>query len=711
MKARMRGRQGVDVLQVVAAEAAGGAPVWLTEVVALVLAGAFIAYLCQRAGIVPIVGFLLAGVVIGPNALGLVRSEAAVEQVAEVGVILLLFTIGLEFSVSRLLAIRRLIFGGGLLQVGLVTLASVALLMLAHQPVQVGIYTGFLVALSSTAIVLKLNADRGVTNTPQGQVALGLLLFQDLAVVLMVLLVPVLSGEGQDALDVARALGTAVAVIVGVLVVARRVMPRVLETVARTCSPEVFLLSVVAICLGTAFVTSLAGVSVSLGAFLAGLLVSESRFSDHAFGEVLPLQIVFSAVFFVSVGMLLDVGFLVTNLPLVLVAVLAVVVIKVLTTGLSARLLGYPTPVAAAAAFTLAQVGEFSFVLERAGRELGLAPAGLGDRGSQTFIAASVVLMVATPLLARGGDLFATRAPVRHAGTPAPPEDPDVPPAGPSIDLDDHVIVAGYGAAARMIAEVLDEVRIPHIITTLSPGGEEEAAAAGHRVVLGDATRYRTLSQAGMERAQVLVVADDDPAVAQRVTAVGRTLNPDAEIFVRIRHNAEADALVEAGASYVVTEEHASAAAITEKVLHGYRLPDETIREQVMRLWHRRRHAPRPSGGSREQDAIRARRLSAYGTVVDTERRMVLASDTPGCSHVNTIHPVLPSAPGCEECLELDDSWVHLRVCMFCGHVGCCDSSPNRHASKHHERTDHPIMASAEPGEEWGWCYPDNLML
>jgi len=701
----------VDVL-VLAVEAGGGSAAWLTEVVALVVAGAVIAYLCQRAGIVPIVGFLLAGVLIGPNALGLVRSEEVVEQVAEVGVILLLFTIGLEFSIGRLMAIRRLIFGGGLLQVGLATAAVTGLLVALGQSWQVGVFTGFLVALSSTAIVLKLNADRGVTNSPQGQVALGLLLFQDLAIVVMVLLLPMLSGEGGSALEVLRALGVAAAVIAVVLVVARRAMPKVLEVVARACSPEVFLLSVVAICLGTAYLTSLAGVSVSLGAFLAGLVVSESRFSDQAFGEVLPLQIIFSAVFFVSVGMLLDLGFLMANLPLVLLVVAVVLVVKVVTTALSARLLGYSLPVAAAAGFTLAQVGEFSFVLERAGAASGLTPAGLGATGSQTFIAATVVLMVATPLLARAGDLFAGRMPSR--GTRVEAVDPDDAPVDPEPGLRDHVIVAGYGQAARVIADVLDDVRIPHVITTLSPEGASEAQENGHHVVLGDAGRQRTLLQAGIGAAQVLVVADDDPAVAQRVAAVARTLNPDAEILVRTRHNTEVDAIAEAGATHVVTEEHASAAALAEKVLRGYRLAEEDIREQIVRVWHKRQHgSPQPAGagGRLEGDAARARRLSAYGTVVDTERRFTFRTGDSRCAHLGAVHPVLPSSPGCEECLERDERWVHLRICMFCGHVGCCDSSPNRHAAKHHERSGHPVMASVEPGESWGWCYADEILL
>ena len=308
------------------------APPFLVQSVALVVAAAAIAYVCYRLGLVPIVGFLLAGVVIGPNALGVVSDPALVNAAAEFGVILLLFTIGIEFSLEKLGRITTLIFGGGGLQVLLASVATMAVLLPFGVGWRPALFTGFLVSLSSTAIVLKLLGDRGESGTTFGQVSLGLLIFQDLAIIVMVLLVPMLAGTGGSGLDLVAALGKALAIILAVLLVARRLMPPLLERVARTCSPELFLLTVIAICFGTAWLTSVAGVSLSLGAFLAGLLVSESRFSHHAFGEIMPLQILFSALFFVSVGMLLDLSFLVRHLPMVLAAVLFVVGVKAATT-------------------------------------------------------------------------------------------------------------------------------------------------------------------------------------------------------------------------------------------------------------------------------------------------------------------------------------------------------------------------------------------
>jgi len=382
---------------------------FLTDAVALLLAAAAIAYLCFRLGLVPIVGFLVAGVLIGPNALGLVQDRALVDAAAEVGVMFLLFTIGIEFSLEKLTEMRTAIFAGGGIQVVLATLGTLLLLLAFGIDWRSGLFTGFLVSLSSTAIVLKLLADRNETTSPRGRIGLGILIFQDLAVVVMVLLVPMLGGTGASGGAIAWALAKAALIIAGVLLLARRLMPAILEQVARTCSPELFLLTVIAICFGTAFLTNLAGVSLSLGAFLAGLLVSESRFSQHALGEILPLQILFSAIFFVSVGMLLDLGFLVTHLPLVVAGIAAVLAVKVLTTGASVLAVRERPAVAVATALMLAQVGEFSFVLERAGRGMGLSPVGLGAVGAQAFIATTVVLMVLTPFLTGVGGAAARR--------------------------------------------------------------------------------------------------------------------------------------------------------------------------------------------------------------------------------------------------------------------------------------------------------------
>ncbi|MEJ7615428.1 MAG: cation:proton antiporter, partial [Pyrinomonadaceae bacterium] len=703
--------------------------------------------------------------------------------------------------------IKNLIFIGGGLQVGLATLATMAALALFGVDWRAGLFTGFLVSLSSTAIVLKLLGERGETNATHGQVGLGLLIFQDLAIIVMVLLVPMLGGSGGSGWDIAFALGKAVAIIAVVLLFARRLMPKVLEMVALTCSPELFLLAVIAICFGTAYLTSLAGVSLSLGAFLAGLLVSESRFSEHALGETMPLQILFSATFFVSVGMLLNVGFLISNPLLVVAAIAVVLVVKLVTTGMSVLALGYKFPTAVAAGLMLAQVGEFSFVLEREGRLAGLTPANLGEAGSQAFISATVVLMVITPFLMQlGGRISSSLGRRRTESDAARMEERGALP-GDVPYMEDHVVVAGYGEAARRLVRVLSGSRIPYIITTLSPTGANEAEGEGLPVLRGDASKQHTLVLAGIERAKMMVIADDDPATAGRITAVARTMNPTMRIVVRTRYIVETRPLEEAGADHVILEELESIVQLFAEVLRDYRVPAEEIEahEEAVRGGSYAALLGNPSQASKPvvicnpgQDCLDSRtvmvrahapiaqqtlgelalesnyglsllRLRRKGQVItdapsdfqiqpgdeltlsgstlafaqsaplfrqesasdesspagiepsgvvrrasiDTERRVELGVDAAqtNCGHLGQIRSVLPSAPGCEECLRTGDAWVHLRICMTCGHVGCCDSSKNRHASKHYPQTNHPIIKSIEPGENWAWCFADEQYL
>jgi CPA2 family monovalent cation:H+ antiporter-2 len=681
--------------------AAGTTPAYLPELTALVVGAAVVAYLGFRLRMVPIVAFLLTGVLIGPNTLELVNDLEIVNAAAEVGVLLLLFTIGLEFSLERLKDLRRSMFLGGGLQVLLATLVTTGVLVAAGVDANVALFTGLLVSLSSTAIVLKVLADRGEITSEHGRLAVSVLLFQDLAVVAMVLLVPALGESGGSALEVLTALGTAVAIIALVVVLARRVLPPVLERVARTCSPELFLLSVIAICIGTAYGTSLAGVSVSLGAFLAGLVVAESRFDSQALGEVLPLQIIFSATFFVSIGMLLDVRFLVDNLAMVAGAVLALLAVKAVTAGLAVRALGVPAGVAAATALTLAQVGEFSFVLATSGAAEGLTPAGLGADGTQAFIAATVLLMAATPALTGVG--------VRLGGRMAPADPgPELsgrvePEAGAAVaeGVDDHVVVAGYGRWGRGVTRVLREAGVPQVVATLSPDGAVDALEQGLPVLLGDPARTRTLLEAGVGRARAVVIPDDGAERAAQIVRVIRTLRPDVTIVVRTRHAADMAKLEADGADVVVTEEVEASAMLATKVLKvfGADLTEAVVRAHGVRDFYR------------DQPAAPVARLP-QPAVVDTQSAVDVRLDPSACPHAGQVAgAVVPHTSGCEECLERGDAWVHLRLCLSCGHVGCCDSSPNRHARAHHEQEGHHVVRSAEPGESWIYCFADEREL
>ena len=779
--------------------AAGAVPPFLVEVVAIVLAAAVVAYACQRLGLVPIVGFLLAGVLIGPSGLSLVDDPELIDAAAEVGVLLLLFTIGIEFSLDKLARIKTLIFVGGGVQVGLTTAVVAGLCLAFGVGWRPAVFTGFLVALSSTAIVTKLLADRGETNTDVGQGTVGLLIFQDLAVILMVLLVPALGGGDVGAGELVVALGTAAAIIVFVLVVARRLLPPLLEHVARTCSPELFLLTVIAICFGTAYAVGLAGVSISLGAFLAGLVVSQSRFSEHALSEILPLQILFSATFFVSVGLLLDLRFLIENPLLVLGALVVVAAVKLVATGVALRVAGRATPVAAAGALWLAQVGEFSFVLERSGREAGLAPLGMDDVGAPLFIAVTVVSMALTPLAAPWAGRLAGRLRQRGeaaAQTALPEPDPEH-----FADLENHVVVAGYGPSARKLVHVLDGSGVPFVVVTLSPDGAREAEAEGRRVLRGDYAKRHILQAVGLDRAKLLVVPDDSPAMAHRTVSVARALSPTTRIVACAPTMHDAEELVAAGADRAIATELEAVVGLFDDILRHYQVePAEILRHEetlrrgsyqafdadvmatpaveceldadcfstrtvtiregvpaegqsladlqlderlvhVIELVHDGEAEREPPGrrvlqagdeiliGGTPQSFIDAGDLFRASDAtpslpplpempqpsadwIDTSAPVHLDPDErAGCTHLDHVHDVTPGTQGCQECLEAGTRWVHLRVCLECGHVGCCDSSPGKHATKHYHATGHPVVRSIEPGETWGWCYEDEVML
>ncbi|WP_283133466.1 cation:proton antiporter [Rhizohabitans arisaemae] len=656
--------------------AAGETPAYLGPIVVFIGAAALIGFLSIRMRVVPIVGFLLAGVVIGPNMLGLVGNEETVTAAADIGIILLLFTIGIEFSLERFARMRRHVLLAGGIQVLTTVAVTASAVLVFGAGWQDAVFTGFLVSLSSTAIVIKMLAASGRTNLPSGQAVVGILIFQDLAVVLMVLLVPSLSirgGAGGGPLEILKALGIAALVLVFVLVVARKVMPVVLEVVARTCSPEVFLLAVVAIGLGTAWLTSLAGVSVSLGAFLAGLVVSESRHSVHALGEILPLQILFSATFFVSIGMLLDLRFVLANLWLILGLALAVVLIKAATGLVALRVAGLGTATGIWGALLLAQIGEFSFVLQSTAAGTGLSVAGLGEKGPQALIAVTVLLMAGTPLLAGLGERLGRLTGVRgKAARPAEPE------PGEGGVKRGPVLVSGWGGVAAEVGAMLRQRGIPVTVLTLSPDLAAAAERDGHLVVRGDSTKEHVLREAGAETARLIVIAEDEAEQAARISTVAQPLAPDVPIVVRATDAPEPELLTRAGA---------------DRVVDGTRAIGLTLGAAVLRAL-----------GLRAEDA---------SIHPDTSRVVDFRPDPDAaCPHTSEINLVLPATPGCTECLRqgrLD--WVHLRTCLSCGQVGCCDSSPQRHARAHAAAADHPIAASAEPGESWAWCYLDETRI
>lgn len=560
---------------------------FLADLLVVFAVTAVVVFLFGQARLPSVVGLLVSGVLVGPYGLSLVADVETVQLLAEIGVVVLLFTVGLEFSMSRLVVMLPLMARIGLPQIVgttlLVTFATWWYLGTAAQAV----FAGLLVAMSSTAIVLKLLADRGETGTPHGRIAVAVLLLQDLLVVVAMLAVPLLAdaagtqpgpaAPAHAATHSAPLFANPVAgivaglvVVAGVLVAGRRIVPVVLHEVVRQRNRELFLITIVLVCLGTAAITAQVGLSLALGAFLAGLSLAESEYGHQAFTEVLPFRDTLASLFFVSVGMLLDIRFLLANAPLVAATVVAIIIAKMLVTAVPAWLAGFPVRTSLLAGAGIAQVGEFSFVLGSRGAEAGLLDAG----DYQTFLAAAVVTMAATPVVTATLPWLLERL-ARTAGWARRLLEMPIEQEGPA--LADHVVIAGFGLNGRNLAAALGEFGVPHVILELNPETVRRERLAGRDIRYGDCTRAAVLAHASLERARAYVIAISDPASTRRSVRIAREIAPAVRILVRTEHLAEVDELESLGADDVIPAEFETALALFDRVLGIYDVPEPTV--------------------------------------------------------------------------------------------------------------------------------------
>ena len=566
---------------------------FLSDLLVVFAVTAVVVFLFGRARVPSVVGLLVSGVLVGPYGLSLVADVESVKLLAEIGVIVLLFTVGLEFSTSRLMGMLPLMARIGLPEIVGTTVIVTAATWWYLGTFAQAVFAGLLVAMSSTAIVLKSLADRGESGTPQARIAVAVLLLQDLLVVAVMLMVPLLADAAGTASVPTAATAAAhapalfanplaavvagMAVVAAVFLVGRRLVPAVLHEVVRQRNRELFLITIVLVCLGTAAITAQVGLSLSVGAFLAGLSLAESEYGHQAFTEVLPFRDTLASLFFVSVGMLLDIRFLVANLGLVVATVVAIVVAKTLVTAVPAMLAGFPPRTSLLAGAGIAQVGEFSFVLGSRGAEAGLLDA----RDYQTFLAAAVVTMAATPFFAAGLPLLLERL-ARGGRFAGWLREPAAEPGGPA--LADHVIISGFGLNGRNLAAALGEFGVPHVILELNPQTVREELRLGRDIRYGDCTRAPVLAHAGLERARAYVIAISDPASTRRSVRVARELAPAVRILVRTEHLAEVDELRTLGADEVVPAEFETALTLFDRVLGLYAVPEETIDAMIDRM-------------------------------------------------------------------------------------------------------------------------------
>jgi CPA2 family monovalent cation:H+ antiporter-2 len=525
--------------------------------------------LCYRIRIPPVIGLLLTGVLMGPTGLRLVSDPRQVELSAEIGVIFLLFLIGAEFSLERIRQIKRAFFLGGTLQSGLTIVVVTGIAAIAGYSFSRSLFIGFIVALSSTAIVLKIYSDRKEMETPQGKVLTGILLFQDFLIVPMIVLAPVLAGAVRaSAMEVAGRFGLSLVMVALVFATARFLMPRVLFHIVRTHVRELFVLGGLFICLGMALLTQNFGFSLALGAFVAGIILSESEYSPQMVADIIPFRDVFSSLFFISIGMLLDLGYALSHAPVLLAVAAAMVAVKAGAAAIAVRALSYTPRIVAAVGLGLAQIGEFSFVLLQVGQGNGLIDRDL----YQLFISSALLTMLATPGLVRLADWLGSLGSEGHARHRAGEEQ-----SGPAPT----VIIVGFGVNGRNLARVLGRAHICYRVVELNGDTVRRARRDGEPMLFGDITRREILEQAGATAADMIVFAISDIAAVRRAIALVRGINRKIHIIVRTRMVKEIDELVALGADEVLAEEFETSIEIFTRVLQHLRVPRNIVRAET----------------------------------------------------------------------------------------------------------------------------------
>jgi CPA2 family monovalent cation:H+ antiporter-2 len=550
---------------------------FLTEIIVVLGLSILVIYLFQRLHLPAILGFLATGILFGPHALGLVSAGEEIKVLSEIGVVLLLFIIGLEFSIKQLISIRKVVLIGGSLQVGLTIFVVAALAYLIGLPLNKAVFLGFLFSLSSTAIVLKMVQEKGLMRSPQGRIALGILIFQDIIVVPMMLLTPILAGQGGDILQSLLILLVKFAFVIGmVLVLARYLVPRLLHEIARTRSRELFLITIIVICFAVAYVTSMMGLSLALGAFMAGLCISESEYSHQATGLIIPFREIFTSFFFVSVGMLLDLSFLAEHLLTILLLTLAAFVVKFLVLVVTTMALKYPLKTGLIVGFAMFQVGEFAFILASTGMEFAI----LDDVSYQYFLAISILTMAATPFLIGYSERFSSgMMRTQMSRLDVNTVQPDVSPVESDrfADLDSHLIIIGYGLNGRNTARVAREANVPYVIVDLEPDAVRSGREAGEPIIYGDANNPHILEMLHVYRARVAVVAISDHEASLGVVSNIREICNTVHIIVRCKTVSQSEELIQIGASEAISEQFETSIEVFARALNQFLVNEDDI--------------------------------------------------------------------------------------------------------------------------------------
>lgn len=541
----------------------------------------FILLIFYRLGIPMVVGFLLTGIIVGPHGIGVVSSVEEVELVADIGVILLLFTIGAELSLKDLWEIKRSVLIGGPLQVILTIIATYFFAVKMGINNASAFFLGFLISSSSTAIILKQLQARSELYTPHGRISLGILIFQDIIIVPMMLLTPVLAGSvTQFTGSITYLVLKAISIVGLVLLSARLLIPKLLYQITKTRNRELFLLSIIFIGLSIAWITANVGISLAFGAFLAGLIISESDYSHQALGNLMPFKDLFMSIFFVSIGMLLDIDHVFNNFTWLVLVALMVIILKSIISSAVTSILGFPLKTAIFVGVLLGQVGEFSFVLSKVGLDFGL----LDMNTYQSFLAISIITMGTTSTLIQLSPQIADvvlKAPLpmklKNGYTANVYSNKEE-------ELQDHAIIVGYGFNGKTISNATKASDIPYIILEMNPETVKNEKAKGENIIFGDASQASILEHVNIQKARVMVIGISDPLSTRKIIDIAKHLNPNIYVIARTRFIKEMPTLYNLGADEVVPEEYETSIEIFTRLLERYMIPHDEIEKFIEKI-------------------------------------------------------------------------------------------------------------------------------
>lgn len=552
----------------------------LKDIVVIFTLSTLVNFIFNKFRIPTLIGYLFTGIIVGPHLLGIVHETESINIMAEIGVILLMFSIGLEFSLNHLLRIRRIVFLGGFMQLVLTALITMCIGRIYQLEWIPALFIGFLTALSSTAVVLKILQDRSELTSNYGRTVLGILIFQDIILIPLMLLTPILGGNTDGLGSDFMLLIVKSSVIIAFVYLGNRwLMPWFLHKIALTKNQELFLMVILLICLSVALLTSQMGMSLAFGAFLAGLMISESEYSHNAFGNLVPFKDTFSSFFFVSIGMLLDVEFVTENYILVIITVIVVIIAKAFIAGGTAFALGHTFRGTVMAGLALSQVGEFSFILAK----LGLDNTIISQFYYQLFLAVAVITMSLSPFLIKGAKplanlLLKLPLPKLLVDGLFPLQQIDVP------TLSKHLVIIGKDSRSMNLSVMAKYMKLPYISIVFDPVIVRKLQQKGETALYGDATNEPILAKAHVDTAEVVVLSVGNTIVAMTILEKVRYMNKHAFIIIRTKHVSDIEEFYKLGANQVIPEEFETAIDLFERVLAKLLLPQSEINKAIGKI-------------------------------------------------------------------------------------------------------------------------------